>query len=506
MDIHQEIREDSLTDSKLNDYLVAGNDINMQDIKTGFTPLATAAKSGRVRVAKLLLEHGANPNQKTKYGCTPLYFAADARTDREGIVRLLLDSRASVDLTDPACHNETPLMAAISKARDYKVVKMLLDAGASLEATNNKNKTARSMGEQSDIPLIREAVAHPYQLSYGQSEWLETIIKLILFILAYIGRWFVDGTKGVVAALYGVREATEPDENLADEIGNPTTAEQFKESINTYIKDKKLDDFFDSGDRYLHDLAEKALELEKDPRNHFTEPDEIKSLVQLALFQPIFYCDDSGSMNARLFDPPKSMNGMDAQRELVKRMARVATRLVPDNTGAHLRFINRTEGDLDDLGSHALEQRMLFMPRRTDLTNIGTELEAKILKPLVYDVIERDGRLKRPILVLIITDGQPFPEPLDTLKRAILECGQRLSRFGYQNEAVTFLISQVGNDPRADQFLDLLEGDPELDRVLYRTAGRLHEKYESLGTNQKDIERWLLHILAQPILGLRSAN
>jgi hypothetical protein len=37
--------------------------------------------------------------------------------------------------------------------------------------------------------------------------------------------------------------------------------------------------------------------------------------------------------------------------------------------------------------------------------------------------------------------------------------------------AVTFLISQVGDDDAADQFLDTLGGDTAIDRVLYRTSG-----------------------------------
>lgn len=37
-----------------------------------------------------------------------------------------------------------------------------------------------------------------------------------------------------------------------------------------------------------------------------------------------------------------------------------------------------------------------------------------------------------------------------------------------------FLISQVGDDNAADQFLDSLSGDAAIDRVLYRTSGLFH--------------------------------
>lgn len=35
-----------------------------------------------------------------------------------------------------------------------------------------------------------------------------------------------------------------------------------------------------------------------------------------------------------------------------------------------------------------------------------------------------------------------------------------------------FLISQVGNDPHADKFLDSLSGDTAIDRVLFRSSGK----------------------------------
>ncbi|KAI1046352.1 hypothetical protein LB505_009144 [Fusarium chuoi] len=54
-----------------------------------------------------------------------------------------------------------------------------------------------------------------------------------------------------------------------------------------------------------------------------------------------------------------------------------------------------------------------------------------------------------------------------------------------------FLISQVGNDPHADQFLDSLSGDTAIDRVLFRSSERLHEKYAELRDNEADLEEWV---------------
>lgn len=129
-------------------------------------------------------------------------------------------------------------------------------------------------------------------------------------------------------------------------------------------------------------------------------------------------------------------------------------------------------------------------------TNIGTGLEKKILQPFIYDVINRNEKLRRPYLILTITDGKPEPETPDTLKNAIFKCGQELANRGLPQDckfgcylllflicvsgnylliiiaAVMFLISQVGNSSDADQFLDSLADDPVIEKVLFRTAGK----------------------------------
>lgn len=43
-----------------------------------------------------------------------------------------------------------------------------------------------------------------------------------------------------------------------------------------------------------------------------------------------------------------------------------------------------------------------------------------------------------------------------------------------------FLISQVGNDPHADKFLDSLSGDTAIDRVLFRSSGKYEVVQEGL--------------------------
>lgn len=111
-------------------------------------------------------------------------------------------------------------------------------------------------------------------------------------------------------------------------------------------------------------------------------------------------------------------------------MASIATRAVPDNKGVHLRFINRSIVKSDNLNAGEIESGMAFEPQGG--TRIGTNLEMKILKPFIYDVLDRGDKLERPYLILTITDGSPQGEEDDRLRNAIVECSRKLVKHGYK--------------------------------------------------------------------------
>ena len=55
----------------------------------GVAPLHLACRHGHVQVARLLVDHGADPNLLSKAGLTPFHLAA--RHGHEAVVELLLD-------------------------------------------------------------------------------------------------------------------------------------------------------------------------------------------------------------------------------------------------------------------------------------------------------------------------------------------------------------------------------------------------------------------------------
>lgn len=135
----------------------------------------------------------------------------------------------------------------------------------------------------------------------------------------------------------------------------------------------------------------------------------------------------------------------DHQNELVKRITSITTRIVPDNEGIEVRFINQpTEHRMSKPDAATIDNIMSEL-KYNGWTEIGLNLKQKVLEPLVYRPLQ-DNTFKRPLLISVTTDGHPqgpsaTKETYDTFKNAILECGQKLEKYGYERKGKIFLVA-----------------------------------------------------------------
>jgi uncharacterized protein len=116
---------------------------------TGSTPFLLAARASDVPLMKLFLELGADPETPNADNCTPLLAAAGvgalgdgdeaAGTEEEAVeaVRALLELGADVNVVDD--NGETAMHGAAYQSR-AKLVELLAERGAAVDAWNRKNK------------------------------------------------------------------------------------------------------------------------------------------------------------------------------------------------------------------------------------------------------------------------------------------------------------------------------------------------------------------------------
>ncbi|KAJ5726291.1 uncharacterized protein N7483_007648 [Penicillium malachiteum] len=161
----------------------------------------------------------------------------------------------------------------------------------------------------------------------------------------------------------------------------------------------------------------------------------------------------------------------------VQQIASITTRVAPFHEGIELRFINAAT--MPAMPNPSLNQinQILEQNPFNGWTEIGINLKKKVLEENVYRWLEEDN-LQRPVLVHVITDGRPDGperslEREDTLPEVIVECSKKLAEHGYEKDVVRFQISQIGNDPSAEMYLNNLVNNPELNllNTLYITAG-----------------------------------
>ena len=97
----------------------------------GKTPLFLACACGKSKIARLLLEKGADLNIENEENKSPLYVAASSTTS---LVKLLIDNGAKIDTKN--CYKKTPLHVAVYNDK-IKIVKYLVSLKVDLNASND---------------------------------------------------------------------------------------------------------------------------------------------------------------------------------------------------------------------------------------------------------------------------------------------------------------------------------------------------------------------------------
>lgn len=103
---------------------------------------------GQQGIVKLLLSHGADVNQPWPGGRTPLYAAAGCEAEES--TALLLAHGARVDLTYSERGWRTPLHSAAERGYRPRLVRMLIQAGADVNAMDRDGATPLNLARDSE--------------------------------------------------------------------------------------------------------------------------------------------------------------------------------------------------------------------------------------------------------------------------------------------------------------------------------------------------------------------
>jgi ankyrin repeat protein len=147
-------------------FAIQHDSLGNANLVPGSTPFMKAATTSDVRMLRLLLEHGADPNIATQNGTTPLMAAAGlnwaeisslgTEDDTLEAMKLMLDRGADVNAANN--NGETALHGAAQRGAD-RVVQFLADRGARLDVKTKRGRTpldeAIGQANESDAAAVR---------------------------------------------------------------------------------------------------------------------------------------------------------------------------------------------------------------------------------------------------------------------------------------------------------------------------------------------------------------
>ncbi len=183
--IVDECKKDEPNLNLVSDLIVLGANLDWQDEDNyNFTALHRAAGYGRVEIARMLIDAGANLNVQNTWGNTPLRMGAG--NGRVEIVRMLIDAGANVDAQDKWGKTSLNVVTYYGNA---EIARMLIDAKANVNMQNEWDVTPLhdaaefgrveiaqmliDAGARKDIPDNRGRL--PYDLA--ETEELKNLLK-----------------------------------------------------------------------------------------------------------------------------------------------------------------------------------------------------------------------------------------------------------------------------------------------------------------------------------------
>ncbi|KAF9629566.1 putative transcription factor protein [Lasiodiplodia theobromae] len=274
---------------------------------------------------------------------------------------------------------------------------------------------------------------------------------------------------------------------------NPAQVQAYKQTLMAAVQENNLQNFYPPNSPALDQLAQRASHQIAQLCQRWRLPQEIgNDVVKLGLFDIFLYIDDSGSMQFE-----ENGERIKDLRLILERVSYAATLF--DDDGISVRFMNSLPPPqvTEHIKTEQQIEQLMSQIQFKGLTPMGTHLKERVLDEILRQA--RAGQLRKPVLVITITDGQPAGEPQNAVFEAIRNTTSELGRMPqYGPGAIQFQFAQVGNDEKAREFLSKLDQDPQVGSLVDCTSNYENESAEMARSNPPvDLtpELWLVKLL-----------
>jgi ankyrin repeat protein len=150
-----------------------GAKVDYRNPETGWTALHRAARFGHAEIASALLRCGANPNARDNRQLTPLHDSAQGLLGSVAAMKLLLDAGADIEARDS--YGKTPVLAAVQYSNLAGFL-FLLGASADISVRDADGVSAHDM-----VRILLAAAVPPRKYREQRRE-----IRGILHVLTHL--------------------------------------------------------------------------------------------------------------------------------------------------------------------------------------------------------------------------------------------------------------------------------------------------------------------------------
>ncbi|EDW02834.1 ankyrin repeat domain-containing protein 49 [Drosophila grimshawi] len=130
--------------------------VNARD-NDGYSPLHRACYNNFVDIARLLLQHQANPNARTELGWTPLHSAC--KWNNADCAQLLLQFGADINAESDGQQTPLHITATVSNCRNTATV-LLMDRNIKARKENNSEETADVIARRTGLSYVIFEIGH----------------------------------------------------------------------------------------------------------------------------------------------------------------------------------------------------------------------------------------------------------------------------------------------------------------------------------------------------------
>lgn len=251
------------------------------------------------------------------------------------------------------------------------------------------------------------------------------------------------------------------------------------------INDNKLYKFYDT--KNIDNIVRQATLINYESISTKYEIDLTLTydLASLVLYDVVIFCDDSGSMRSE--EKGRRINQL---YNIISQVSEIMTMF--DSDGIVVRFMN---SKIDGCGikTEAETNNLIKTVTFKGLTPLGSAFEQKIIKPFVREPI-RTNNMYKPILAIIITDGEPSNDEDIKFINNLKTIYKELKHTNYGSGTLAIQIAQVGNDLNAHEFLSSIDNDKDIGKYIDCTSNFELEANECIMKQNFELtfDLWLL--------------